>query len=230
MSVITVYAIEQLASRVDGLALGEGLQVTALADGWVRGDVSISERKGKHFAVYALELELPWSGCGCSGLLVLPDVCLELLADVEVEVQSTEGTLPAEAAEQLQTAGAAAVRAAVQEWGYALAKTVREDSTRATVPVDPPSEAQAPRAAFISEEEAGCNYSRNNYRHNSYSHNNYRRNSYSRNSYSQPQHGRCAWPASPCTRCCRPNKTPILHPWLQSCVASGDECPLFSTP
>ena len=104
--------------------------------------------------------------------MLLPDVCLELLADVEVEVQTTDGTLPAEAAEALQTAGVAAVRAAVQAWGLALARTVREDSrpnpnpspnpnpnpdpnrnqvredsTRAAVPLDPPSEAQAPRAA-----------------------------------------------------------------------------------
>ena len=150
---ITEYATEQLSLHVDGLVLAEGLQVT-LADGWVRGDVSISERKGKHFAVYSLELELPWAGHGCSGLLVLPDVCLELLADVEVEVQTTVGELPSEVAAVLQAAGVAAVRAAVQEWGHALAKTVREDSTRAGVPVDPPSEAQAPRAALISEEEA----------------------------------------------------------------------------
>ena len=151
---ITGYATEQLASRVEGVVLGGGLQVGALAAGWVRGDVSINERKGKHFPVYALEIELPWSGHGCSGLLVLPDVCLELLADVEVEVHTTQGTLPAEAAETLQTSGAAAVRAAVQAWGHALARTVREDSTRLAVPVDPPTEAQAPRAALISEEEA----------------------------------------------------------------------------
>ena len=98
-TIITGYATEDLASRVEGLVLGEGLQVSALAAGWVRGDVSISKRKGKHFPVYALDLELPWSGHGCSGLLVLPDVCLELLADVEVDVQTTEGSLPAEAAE-----------------------------------------------------------------------------------------------------------------------------------
>ena len=196
-SVITGYATEQLATRVEDLVLGEGLQVSALGGlsgevTWVRGDVSIGVRKGKHFPVYALELELPWSrasvetqlagliapqhvhrvecqsipgatstwhdhayhvwhhrwsGHGCSGLLLLPDVCLELLADVEVEVQTTEGTLPAAAAEVLQTAGVAAVRAAVQAWGHALARTVREDSTRAAVPLDPPSEAQAPRSA-----------------------------------------------------------------------------------
>lgn len=65
-SVITGYATEQLASRVEDLVLGEGLQVSALGGlsgevTWVRGDVSIGVRKGKHFPVYALELELPWS-------------------------------------------------------------------------------------------------------------------------------------------------------------------------
>ena len=77
MAVITRYATEQLAAKLDGLELAEGLQI-ALADGWVRGDVSINKHKSKHFPVYSLELELPWAGHGCSGVLVLPDVCLGL--------------------------------------------------------------------------------------------------------------------------------------------------------
>ena len=57
MAVITGYATEQLAAKLDGLELAEGLQI-ALADGWVRGDVSINKHKSKHFPVYSLELEL----------------------------------------------------------------------------------------------------------------------------------------------------------------------------
>ena len=90
-SVISEYAIDALGARLTDLGLvdlGEegSIRVAPLGEGWVRGDVSVSERKGKCFPVYSLELEVPWSGLGCTGLLALPDVCLELLDDLEVEV------------------------------------------------------------------------------------------------------------------------------------------------
>ena len=155
-SAITQHASERLSARLSALDLGgTGFQLAEeFDDGWLHGDVTISERKGKKkFPVYSLELELPWSGHECSGLLVLPDVCLELLDDVEIEIHETDGSLSEDVFQLLESQGLAAVKAAVQQWGQALAKEVREDAD--SIPLDPPTEAKAPRsAALISDEEA----------------------------------------------------------------------------
>ena len=75
----TTWATSELSAKLSGLDLGG---VTTQDGGWVSGEVSVSEKKGKSIPVYQLECELPLSG---GGTMRLPDVSIEMLDDLEVE-------------------------------------------------------------------------------------------------------------------------------------------------
>ena len=144
---ITGFATGELGSRLAGLSTEDGsVALGPGAEGWVTGDVTIGERKGKSFAIYSLEVELPWSGPSGSGTVVLPDVSPETLGDLEVQVLG----------DALPDAARAALVASVQRvltgWSSALGKAVRDGVDDAML--DPPSSARQPRAAaLISDEE-----------------------------------------------------------------------------
>ena len=145
---ITGFATGELGSRLAGLSTEDGsVALGPGAEGWVTGDVTIGERKGKSFAIYSLEVELPWSGPSGSGTVVLPDVSPETLGDLEVQVLG----------DALPDAARAALVASVQRvltgWSSALGKAVRDGFDDAML--DPPSSARQPRAAaLISDEES----------------------------------------------------------------------------
>ena len=145
---ITGFATGELGSRLAGLSTEDGsVALGPGAEGWVTGDVTIGERKGKSFAIYSLEVELPWSGPSGSGTVVLPDVSPETLGDLEVQVLG----------DALPDAARAALVASVQRvltgWSSALGKAVRDGVDDAML--DPPSSARQPRAAaLISDEES----------------------------------------------------------------------------
>ena len=151
---ITNWATDQLGDKLTGLHLADGLATQSLAGGWVSGEVSISERKGKSFPIYSLEVEVPFEGTiggqAVKGTARLPDVSLEMLEDLEV-VFTADGGGDVSALET--SGGAEAIRAAVREWASGMRKAVSEDVS--AVPLDPPAQARTPRAAaLISDQEA----------------------------------------------------------------------------
>ena len=90
---ITGWAGELLDEKLAGLTLCEGVTTgSALDGGFMSGEVTIGERKGKSYPIYSLEVEVPWSGTiggkECSGKVHLPDVSLEMLEDLEVRPPS----------------------------------------------------------------------------------------------------------------------------------------------
>jgi len=145
---ITGWASEQLDAKLAGLTLCPGVQTSSpLDNGFMSGEVTIGERKGKSYPIYSLEVEIPWSGSmdgqECSGTIHLPDISMEMLEDLELELSGP--ALP-EGAEEL-------VLSAVREWASELRKAVGADLE--SIPLDPPTESQTPRAAaLISDEEA----------------------------------------------------------------------------
>ena len=131
----TTWATSELSAKLSGLDLGG---VTTQDGGWVSGEVSVSEKKGKSIPVYQLECELPLSG---GGTMRLPDVSIEMLDDLEVEFDGAS----------IDAAGADKIRAAVKEWAASVRKSVSDG----TAPLDAPATKRTPRAAaLISEEEA----------------------------------------------------------------------------
>jgi len=155
---ITEWATNQLADKLNGLELCEGVSTSWESGGIMRGEVTLGERKGKCFPVYTLEVELPFSGesegAQVSGMIVLPDVSLEMIDDLEIDVQpGDDAPLPAATETALASGGATAVQTAVREWAAAVRKAVAENPS--AIPLDPPTQMQQPRAAaLISQEEA----------------------------------------------------------------------------
>ena len=142
---ITGYATSALTQKLSDLSLGDG--ISTQGGGWVSGEVTIGERKGKSFPIYSLEVEVPFEGTvdgkPVKGAAHLPDVSLEMLDDLEVDFG--EVALGEDAAE--------AIRGAVREWASSVRKAVNDNL--ANLPLDPPATARTPRAAaLISEEEA----------------------------------------------------------------------------
>ena len=86
---ITRWATEQLVGQLDGLELCGGVRVQWQPGGWVSGEVTVGERKGKLYPIYSLEMEAPWACEGCAGKLHLPDLSLEMLDDLEVTAWRT---------------------------------------------------------------------------------------------------------------------------------------------
>lgn len=85
---ITVWATRLLDVKLSEIALGPDVTTgSGLSEGFMSGDVSVSERKGKSFPIYSLEVELPWSGTiggeKCKGKVRLPDISIEMLDDLE---------------------------------------------------------------------------------------------------------------------------------------------------
>ena len=150
---ITGYATSALKEKLRGLNLGSGLVVEDNLSSWVSGEVSIGDRKGKFYPIYSLEVEVPFSGT-VNGALVkgsvhLPDLSLEMLDDLEVDLDVTEGS----AADSVKEAAAEKVREAVRSWANSVRKAVGESLE--SLPLDLPSQARTPRAAaLISEEES----------------------------------------------------------------------------
>ena len=132
MRCITGWATEQLASKLDRLELAEGIHSDWSSGGWVSGEVTIGERKGKNYPVYSLEVELPWSAVdsaavpavACTGKMRLMDVSLEMLDDLDVEVETTSGHLTPELHASLAAAGVDVVQRAVREWASTIRKAV----------------------------------------------------------------------------------------------------------
>jgi hypothetical protein len=155
---ITGWATGVLQEKLSGLSLGDGVATQSLAGGWVSGEVSVGERKGKSLPIYSLEVELPWEGTVngtlCRGTARLPDVSLEMLDDLEVDFSLSDGGDDTAVKAALEASGGAeAIRAAVRDWAAGVRKAVSENL--AGLPLDPPSQARTPRAAaLISEEEA----------------------------------------------------------------------------
>ena len=148
---ITGYATSALKDKLSGLALGDGLTIGDVAAGWVSGEVSIGDRKGKSFPIYSLEVEVPFSGTvngsTVAGSVHLPDVSLEMMDDLEVLVDVKDGALGDTSAVK------DAVQEAVRSWAASVRKAVGDSLE--TLPIDPPTTARTPRAAaLISEEEA----------------------------------------------------------------------------
>ena len=90
---ITGWAGELLDEKLAGLTLCDGVTTgSALDGGFMSGEVTIGERKGKSYPIYSLEVEVPWTGTidgkECSGKVHLPDVSLEMLEDLEVRAPS----------------------------------------------------------------------------------------------------------------------------------------------
>ena len=148
----TGWATDELGRKLSGLALGDGVATSDLSGGWVSGEVSIAERKGKNFPIYSLEVELPFEGTvggkSVKGTARLPDISIEMLDDLEVVLAADDGSdLSALAM------GADALKAAVREWALGVRKAVSDNA--AAIPLDPPAQTRTPRAAaLISEEEA----------------------------------------------------------------------------
>jgi hypothetical protein len=152
---VTGWATQQLAGKLSGLKLADGVATDNLeTGGFVSGEVSISERKGKSFPIYSLELELPFEGTldgkAVKGTARLPDVSLEMLDDLEV-VFSDESGANIDALDASDSGDV--IRSAVREWASSVRKSVSDNV--ANVPLDPPAQARQPRAAaLISDEEA----------------------------------------------------------------------------
>eukprot|EP00965_Chrysotila_dentata_P064920 2151915-Pleurochrysis_carterae.AAC.4 len=164
MATVTGWATEQLLDCLDGLQLADGV---VTARGVVRGEVSLAQRKGKRFPVYALELELPFifkaiddaegnAGASaeeneCVGVLYLPDISLEMIEDLEVVVTPGEATLPEGKEEEISMNGVPAVQAAVRSWATSIRKAVADAANE--IPLDPPSQSMQPRAAALINED-----------------------------------------------------------------------------
>jgi activator of HSP90 ATPase len=126
---ITGYATSALKEKLRGLNLGSGLFVEDNLSSWVSGEVSIGDRKGKSYPIYSLEVEVPFSGT-VNGALVkgsvhLPDLSLEMLDDLEVDLDVAEGS----AADSVKEAAAEKVREAVRNWASCGARYVRTSHT-----------------------------------------------------------------------------------------------------
>mmetsp|Transcript_50553 Transcript_50553/g.131527 ORF Transcript_50553/g.131527 Transcript_50553/m.131527 type:complete len:514 (+) Transcript_50553:32-1573(+) len=150
---ITGWSTSALRDKLNGLSLADGVTIGDVAAGWVTGEVSIGDRKGKSFPIYSLEVEVPFSGtvngAAVSGTVHLPDVSLEMLDDLEVELNVSSGDGGALASDDVVDK----VRAAVKGWAAGVRKAVGESLD--TLPLDPPTQARTPRAAaLISEEES----------------------------------------------------------------------------
>lgn len=86
---ISGFAGDRLDAKLAGLELCPGIQTVSTKDGgFMSGEVTISERKGKSFPIYSLEVELPWRGTldgkEVSGAIHMPDISMEMLDDLEV--------------------------------------------------------------------------------------------------------------------------------------------------
>jgi len=156
---ITEWATAQLAEKLDALELCQGVSSSWDAGGTVHGEVTLGERKGKCFPVYTLEVELPIRGESEGAVIeahfFLPDISLEMIDDLEVDLCSRPGqdAIPPATETALASGGVTAVQTAVREWAAALRKAVADDA--ASIPLDPPTQMQQPRAAaLISSEEA----------------------------------------------------------------------------
>ena len=140
---ITGWATGELGRKLSGLQLADGITTQGLAGGWVSGEVSIAERKGKSFPIYSLEVEVPFEGTiggqAVKGTARLPDVSMEMLDDLEVTL-TAEGGADISALEA--AGGAEAIRAAVREWASGMRKTVGDSP--ASLPLDPPAQARTP--------------------------------------------------------------------------------------
>jgi len=151
---ITSWATGKLDEKLQGLQLGDGVTTQSpLEGGFLSGEVSIVDRKGKFLPIYTLEVEIPWSGTidgvECSGKARLPDICVEMLEDLEVEI-SSEGVSEESMSAALD---ADVIVTAVREWASEIRKAVAENA--ASLPRDPPTETRTPRAAaLISDDEA----------------------------------------------------------------------------
>ena len=126
---ITGYATSALKEKLRGLNLGSGLFVEDNLSSWVSGEVSIGDRKGKSYPIYSLEVEVPFSGT-VNGALVkgsvhLPDLSLEMLDDLEVDLDVVEGS----AADSVKEAAAEKIREAVRNWASCVARYVRTSHT-----------------------------------------------------------------------------------------------------
>ena len=147
----TGWATGELAGKLSGISLVDGVATGPLTGGWVSGEVSIAERKGKSFPIYSLEVEVPFEGMvggkSVKGTARLPDISLEMLDDLEVVFTADDGS-DVSAVE----AGANAICLAVRQWATGVRKAVSENP--AGIPLDPPTQARTPRAAaLISSEE-----------------------------------------------------------------------------
>ena len=155
---ITGWATQELQSKLSNLTLGDsGASTQSLSSGWVSGEVSITERKGKAIPIYSLEVEVPFEGSvggvECKGMVHIPDLSLEMLDDLEVQFECATGDGAAVSAALEESGGADAIRGAVREWATSVRKAVSDNL--ASVPLDPPSTSRTPRAAaLISEEES----------------------------------------------------------------------------
>ena len=88
---ITGWATQELQSKLSNLTLGDsGASTQSLSSGWVSGEVSITERKGKAIPIYSLEVEVPFEGSvggvECKGMVHIPDLSLEMLDDLEASL------------------------------------------------------------------------------------------------------------------------------------------------
>lgn len=124
---ITVWATGRLANALSGLELCDGVVTEWTDEAWASGEVSVSERKGKNFPIYSLEAQLPWlgtiDGTPCGGVIHLPDISMEMLDELEVKVETTEGSAP----DLLRTSRV--VQGAVRAWAAAIRRAVASTSS-----------------------------------------------------------------------------------------------------
>eukprot|EP00967_Tisochrysis_lutea_P108042 scaffold167142_cov30-Tisochrysis_lutea.AAC.3 len=138
---ITLWATKQLSKALDQLQICEGFTSHWEGGGEVQGEVSVSERRGKQYPIYALEVRLPWAGAvdgvHSAGIFILPDVSVEMLDELEVVVEITEGTAP----EDLHSSGCNVVRGAVRAWAAGLRKAVASTES-SVIEWDPEQESE----------------------------------------------------------------------------------------
>jgi len=151
---ITKWASELLADALDALQLCNGVTTEWTEQAVVGGEVSVFERKGKKYPVYSLEVVLPWSGlvdgASCAGVVRLPDISLEMLDDLEVSIESTEGAAPA----LLQTEGGVVVQSAVRAWAAAVRKVIADDGEIPWDEAEPPYTEKEVRNLLIEARQA----------------------------------------------------------------------------
>ena len=93
---ITCWATGELARALSGLQLSSAPVTTSgLGRGFISGEVTVGERKGKCYPIYLLQVELPWACDGCSGVARMPDISLEMIDDLEVHFEASDGSTPA---------------------------------------------------------------------------------------------------------------------------------------
>jgi hypothetical protein len=124
---ITVWATGRLADALSGLELCDGVVTEWTGEAWASGEVSVTERKGRQYPVYALEAQLPWNGMidgtPCHGLIHLPDISVEMLDELEVKVETVDGNEP----DLVEASGV--VQGAVRAWAAGIRKAVASASS-----------------------------------------------------------------------------------------------------